>query len=227
MRGAHPKPSVDVQALLEHERRLVALPAAARARAMVRARAALAIQAAPRPSAADTAISGPRSPRLSRWLAAACVAFLAGAASGVAAYEAGLRARAVPPPVIEPPPASLSTGVRAAARAATLEPLAPVPPPAVRGLSGADAVRAELRLLRQARAAVLREDYAAALPPLAEHARRFRHGRLAEEREALRVKALAGLGRDRDAARAAAAFEARFPRSPLVSAVNGFSTSGQ
>jgi hypothetical protein len=74
---------------------------------------------------------------------------------------------------------------------------------------------------------VLREDYAAALPPLAEHARKFRHGRLAEEREALRVKALAGLGRDRAAERAAAAFEARFPRSPLVSAVNGFSTSGQ
>jgi hypothetical protein len=81
-------------------------------------------------------------------------------------------------------------------------------------------------LLGQARAAVLREDFAAALPPLAEHARRFRNGRLAEEREALRVKALAGLGRDHEAARAAAAFEARFPRSPLISAVNRISTPG-
>ena len=41
------------------------------------------------------------------------------------------------------------------------------------------------------------------------------------------MKALAGLGRDRDAARAAAAFEARFPRSPLISAVNRISNPGQ
>jgi hypothetical protein len=73
-------------------------------------------------------------------------------------------------------------------------------------LSRADAARAELRLLRQARAAVAREDYAAALPPIADHVRRFRDGRLVEEREALRVKALAGLGRTDDAQRAAAAF---------------------
>ncbi len=80
--------------------------------------------------------------------------------------------------------------------------------------------RQELRLLERARAAVAREDFAAALPPLTEHARRFRDGRLAEEREALRVKALAGLGRTAEARRAMAAFEARFPRSPLLSAVN-------
>jgi hypothetical protein len=73
---------------------------------------------------------------------------------------------------------------------------------------------------------MLREDFAAALPPLAEHARRFKDGGLAEEREALRVKALVGLGRDREAERAAAAFAARFPRSPLVGAVNRISASG-
>jgi hypothetical protein len=224
--GARPNLATDVYALLEHERRLVTLPTAARTRAMARARAALANPAvAPAPPAPAT--SRARSPRLSRWLAAACVAFLAGAASGVAAYEAGLRARVVPTAIVEAPQPSLSTGGRAAPRAATLEPPAPLAPPAPRAPSPADAARAELRLLTQARAAVLHEDYAAALPPLAEHARRFRHGRLAEEREALRVKALAGLGRDREAERAAAAFEARFPRSPLVSAVNGFSTSGE
>jgi hypothetical protein len=87
-------------------------------------------------------------------------------------------------------------------------------------LSRADAIREELRLLRQARAAVGREDFAAALAPLAELSRRFRDGRLAEEREALRVKALAGLGRTDEARRAAAAFEARFPRSVLLPAVS-------
>jgi hypothetical protein len=58
------------------------------------------------------------------------------------------------------------------------------------------------------------------LPPIVEHARRFKNGRLAEEREALRVKALVGLGRTHDARRAAAAFEARFPNSVLLPAVN-------
>jgi hypothetical protein len=86
-------------------------------------------------------------------------------------------------------------------------------------MSRADAARAELRLLRQARAAVARDDYAGAMPPIGEHARRFKDGRLAEEREALRVKALAGLGRTDEAQRVAAAFRARFPRSVLLSAV--------
>ena len=60
----------------------------------------------------------------------------------------------------------------------------------------------------------------AALPPIAEHARRFKNGRLAEEREALRVKALVGLGRMEDARRAAAGFKARFPYSVLLPAVS-------
>jgi predicted ATPase len=85
--------------------------------------------------------------------------------------------------------------------------------------SPADAVRDELRLLRRARAAVAREEFGAALQPIAEHTHRFRDGRLAEEREALRVKSLAGLGRREEARRAAASFEARFPHSVLLPAV--------
>ena len=65
-------------------------------------------------------------------------------------------------------------------------------------------------------AAVARQDFGAALAPIAEHVRRFAHGHLAEEREALRVKALSGLGRSEEARRAANAFESRFPRSVLL-----------
>jgi hypothetical protein len=86
--------------------------------------------------------------------------------------------------------------------------------------AGVDSLRLELRLLRQARAAVARDDFAGALVPIAEHARRFKEGRHAEEREALRVKALSGMGRRDEARRAAAAFKARFPRSVLLPAVN-------
>lgn len=82
--------------------------------------------------------------------------------------------------------------------------------------SGAGGVRVELRLLQQARAAMAREDFVLAIQLLAEHARRFRAGRLVEEREALRVRSLAGLGRHGAARRAAADFEATLPRSPLL-----------
>ena len=73
----------------------------------------------------------------------------------------------------------------------------------------------ELRVLRPAQQAVARQDFATALAAIAEHQRRFPSGRLAEEREALRVKALLGLGRDADAQQAGATFRKRFPRSAL------------
>jgi hypothetical protein len=85
----------------------------------------------------------------------------------------------------------------------------------------------ELQLLRLARAAVARQDFAAALVPIGEHARRFTNGRLTEEREALRVRALSGLGRTEDARRAANAFESRFPRSVLLPAVSHMAAGRQ
>jgi outer membrane protein assembly factor BamD (BamD/ComL family) len=73
----------------------------------------------------------------------------------------------------------------------------------------------ELRVLQPAQRALARKDYASALASVAEHQRRFPSGRLAEEREALRVKALLGLGRDTEAKRAGTAFRTRFPQSAL------------
>jgi hypothetical protein len=110
----------------------------------------------------------------------------------------------------------------ALAPAVTVEQVARAPEPQVAapGLSPAEAARAELRLLRDARAAVARRDFAAALVPIGEHTRLFKNGRLAEEREALRVKALSGLGRTEEARRAAGAFRTRFPRSVLLPAVS-------
>jgi len=78
---------------------------------------------------------------------------------------------------------------------------------------------AELTLLLRANQAMNRDDFAGALAAVAEHARRFRNGRLVEEREALRVQSLAGLGLQEEARRAAAQFHARFPRSVLLSTV--------
>lgn len=198
----------EVRGLLEAERAVPALPATVRARAMARARRALT---APLPAAPVT-VSPP--PHTIRWATAAALILLAGAAGGAAAYELGARRQ----PTIAPAPPVLAVRpeVRPIDRPAALPTL---PRPAAPSVSRADLAREELHLVERARAAVARGDFAAAMIPLAEHARRFRDGRLAEEREALRVTALAELGRNAEARRAIAAFERRFPRSPLLAAV--------
>jgi hypothetical protein len=119
------------------------------------------------------------------------------AATAAAEIAAPARPPALPTPITDAPPVP----------AVVSGPLAP---------SRADAARTELRLLHQARAAVAREDYAAALPPIDEHVRRFKNGRLTEEREALRAKALAGVGRIDEAQRVAEAFRMRFSTSVLL-----------
>ena len=203
--------SPDVRLLLDRERPIVVLPAAARARALTRARAALAagVAARPIPSGAPPAV---------RWAAAAGLACMATVAAGAAAYKLGVRARLAAPTVAASPPAESPAPHWTAGDEPLLELLAPPAPATPR--SGAGAVRVELRLLEQARAAVARQDFVLAIQLLTEHARRFRTGRLVEEREALRVKSLASLGRRGEARRAAAEFEANFPRSPLLPAVS-------
>jgi hypothetical protein len=213
-----PPISPEVRALIESEREIRPVSPSQRARVLDRAREALA---APR-------ITSARSLRTSgrpRWIAAAA-AVAVSAAFAAAAYE--LHGQFWPAPA--------AREYRAPATVVTSAPATPVtPPPAVtpapaladeprpvpaREPTRSDTVREELRLLQQAREDVARDDFAAALRPLAEHARRFKSGRLTEEREALRVKALAGLGRTDEARHAAAAFRTRFPRSVLLPAVN-------
>lgn len=151
-------------------------------------------------------------------------ALLLGAATAAGAYQVrahlalpSIRRAAAVPVDIAPPP---QPQVPSTPMAADLLPVLAHPPGQPASSSHAGAARTELRLLRQARAAIAREDHAAALPFLAEHVRRFNNGRLAEEREALRVKALAGAGRLDEAQLAAAAFRARFSRSVLLPVVS-------
>lgn len=84
---------------------------------------------------------------------------------------------------------------------------------------GDDPFKAELALLQPAHVAYANGDFVATLKTLAEHARAFPQGRLAEEREALRVESLRHLGRREEAESAATAFAKRFPHSILLSRV--------
>lgn len=209
--------SPELRALLDQERVLPPLSASRRARAMARARAALA---APATATAAPFVAAPRL----RWAAVAVAGLVASGAVAAAALE--IHARFAPGPMNRPAavvsvPKVVASAPASLAPAVALPdlPHAHAPDVAVPGPSPADAAREELHLMRQARAAVARGDFAAALSPIAEHTRLFKNGRFGEEREALRVKALVGLGRSEEARHAAAAFQAHFPRSVLLPAV--------
>jgi hypothetical protein len=77
-------------------------------------------------------------------------------------------------------------------------------------------LREEQRLLDTARDAIVRGEPEGALVPTASHAARFPRGVLAEERDALRIRALARLGRLDEARESFARFRAAYPHSFLL-----------
>ncbi|HEY4393058.1 MAG TPA: hypothetical protein VGP64_03305 [Polyangia bacterium] len=216
--------SIDADTLFEHERSIVEMSSSLRARMLGRAEGALRT----REYVVPKARAFPR-PAPFPWTAAAGLVCLAIGAGGAAAYELVVRAHQPLLPVA-PAAETSPTPETPAEEGAASPPIARPSTPARRRLlpspARGEAGREELRLLEPARAAVERGDFALAMFPIAEHARRFKLGRLAEEREALRVRALVGLGRYGEARRAAAAFALHFPRSPLLPAVSEMSASG-
>lgn len=135
-------------------------------------------------------------------------------------------------PVASPPEPASSTSLPRAAREA---PIARGGPSAV--VLGADAgpasshepresrgadldLAAERALIDRATMALARGQQASALATLDEHASRFSRGRLAEEREALAIRALAQSGRSEEARARAQMFRRTFPASLLMPAVD-------
>jgi len=163
-----------------------------------------------------------RFPRLFWWAAAAAALGLSGIAIALT------QTRSAPP---GPVPVSIRTSARVAdwprqpavpsavpsVSPAQLTSAAPAAPRAMQLATSSDSYRAELELLRGAQRAYATKDFDNALRLLGEHAARFANGRLAEEREALRVRALRASGRAEGARAAAHAFAAAFPHSVLRS----------
>jgi hypothetical protein len=214
--------SSEAEDLLAKERDLEAAPADVRPRALARARAAH--------RKVDSLPGRVNFRRRPGFVAAALV--LALAALSFAAWQGWPRAAPLPAPRVAPPASSGSA--QSSARAAP--PVVPVTEPvpvestnprqldptakpaassAPSPASSADVFALELKLLERARAAAASGDFAATLRAVTAHQRRFPAGRLVEEREALRVKALSGLGREEEAGRAEERFRERFPRSVL------------
>jgi hypothetical protein len=125
---------------------------------------------------------------------------------------------------------------RAAAPIASAVPLAPSPaaPPIVPSLPsatphasghapsapGSSSLAAERALLDEARGALGSGSAGKALALLDDHARRYPHGQLGEEREALAIQALVALGRADEARARAARFRATSPNSLFMPAVD-------
>lgn len=176
------------------------------------------------------------------WATAAVVKLALGV--GVASFAVGggvgasVHAVAVSPP---PPPPIVRPITSAPPPVAELPPLPDVPPleqaepPLVEAAREVakpqekpkprppDELGVEQSYVEQARAALARKDPRAALGALLEHERRYPNGQLAEERMALQVVALVGLGRDDDARLSAGRFRAKWPKSLLLPLVNGAS----
>ena len=177
-----------------------------------------------RPEAAGSP-RGRQGGGLRRLAIAAAFAILAGAAGAVAALRS--RAADAPPAAFPASTGSLPIPVReetdldpelatltAAPATATHHAVTSRPHPVPKA-RGADPL-AEVELLQHAHLAYARRDFRGALALVAEHARRFPDGPLAEECEALRVESLLAAGHAVEARRAGAAFAARFPRSVLL-----------
>lgn len=127
------------------------------------------------------------------------------AASTSASTSASTVEELPPPPSLEPTPSAMTapSAPRKSMKAFG------APEGAGAETAGPDA---ELQLLERAQDA-LRTRPAEALALVDEHARRFPHGMLAQEREVIAIEALAKSGRKNDAKVRAAAFKTRFPSS--------------
>lgn len=207
-----------LDAVLERGRVVARVPEAVRARVLARAR-----QATGTVQSEALAPALPNRRRRQGLLALAASLVLAiVTATAVAAFHG--REGDVAPAAAAPTTPSREVP----SRVGVLLPMPPESPPAAPLGSAAPRERnpharpsrepyaAELALLHRAQAAQAARRFVDALELVDEHGRRFPAGRLVEEREALRVRALAGAGRADEARRAAAAFAQRFPRSVFL-----------
>jgi hypothetical protein len=203
--------------LFERGRSIPSIPDSLRDRMLSRARASMATAELAPVRVRETPVARHHGVAIAIAAAVACAVGAAGAAVALR-YRAQRQPPATPaltthaeqvscPPAIAPPPESLASPQPSAA---------PKAQRTERAFNAQESYAAELALLQGAQAAYADRNFATALLLVADHTRRFPNGRLAEEREALRVKALIGAGRDEEARRATTSFTERFPRSALL-----------
>ncbi len=227
--GSLPRLSEAAEALLRAEREIVPQPDLVRRRAELRARTALWHMRQP-PSTGSRAVALFRRFRV--------VAIAALVTSGAAAWMALSPPPQADAPVIIPmdqAPSTQAEKVRKpmpapepeVADEAPEEPSAPAPHEAARrpkkpsvSQGTKPAPQEEFVLLDRARRAVASGSYQVALNHINKHKRTFPNSQLGEERAALRVRALEGVGQLEQAKKASSDFKARYPKSVLAPQMN-------
>jgi hypothetical protein len=124
------------------------------------------------------------------------------------------------PATVVSPSAAAAANPAAAASDSAVTPSAAEPATPKPSVESPDTSSAERLVLDAARQALARGDASAAWISIGEHERRFPRGRLIEERDALAVRSLIGLGRVPEARRRAETLRRRFPRSIFLPAVD-------
>jgi hypothetical protein len=153
--------------------------------------------------------------------------FLLGAGVGAGGYGAFQALHTRPPaqpislPAAPEPPAPLPPPLPEATPPAP-EPPSPAPQARAResGESRDQRLAAERRLLESARTALVAGEHDAAIASLRRHARVFSDGQLAEERDALLIRALVGKGDYPQARERASRFHRQHPRSLFAGVVD-------
>jgi hypothetical protein len=237
MSDASPPPDPRVLELLREES-----PAPADARARARARLALAVPSMgarggdPNPEAGR----GGGTPSAGAAKAAgvlgahgvAVVAFVLGGAAGAGlhaaltstpapriVYVASPTAPVPPPPIASSPPTPTPSAPIMARVPGSVGSAPPVVPPTP--TSHLSQLSGERALLDEVRASLIQGNSSGALDRLRVSRREFPRAVLAEERDALTVEALVGVGRYDEARAAADAFREHFPDSLFSGAVEG------
>ena len=207
----------EVEAVIVEGRQIRPAPDVVRARLLARARATFAVS--PASPSTISALSTPTVWRGRRLAFAASVLLVFATAAAAAVLHARVtrtpEIASTPLRIPEPPAARAS-----APRIPAAQPPQPVSSTRTqrphRSSAPQESYAAELELLQRAQSEYASHDFANALVLVAEHGRRFPNGRLAEEREALRVRSLARAGRADEARRALASFANRFPHSAFL-----------
>jgi hypothetical protein len=160
----------------------------------------------------------------------AAIAFAVGAVSGgavVHTFVPGPRVEIVrvQVPIEVPTEVPIARPAEGPSTPPPLPKLDPLPPVAGRSRAAlaapAETARRERALIERARTALQRNEPKEALAALDEHRRRFAHGQLAEEREALMTLALFALHRTNEALDQARTFKNSYPESIFWPAIEG------
>jgi hypothetical protein len=223
--------SAQARELVAKERARGPEDAAMKLRALERAREALQQDrpsgVALRASRSAWPAAARRAPRTLLLIAAAvAVAGLSAAGAGLYGWQSS-RATVRPvelSSVVAPRPPTLTPVPRQTPSVVSAAP-SPTPPERPKSATPVEGPTAssiqtyalEAGLLEPARRGIGSGNYGTAMSAIARHQREYPRGQLAQEREALRVRALWGMGQKPAAESAAAAFRKRYPRSGLLS----------